>query len=228
MTILPASGSTGTCLKDLKGIATTTMSAASAAAVAVDARARAPSAPTSPASVLGPRLLLITTLWPTAIARWAIACPMLPLPMNPIVAMGAPSVLWTDRSCSPRVRHDPRIDRLGFRVQAVEDSQTLRRGFCTDQNLVVLGFYLSLFGEPAYNEPKIATPHINDSRRWTIGQESPTLGYFQRRESCALRSRLPRFRDYAGHIRGSNWRRHSPGATPIERRNARLNAVSVS
>jgi hypothetical protein len=38
--------------------------------------------------------LLITTLWPTAIARWAIACPMLPLPMNAIVAMAAPCVLW--------------------------------------------------------------------------------------------------------------------------------------
>jgi hypothetical protein len=31
--------------------------------------------------------LLITTLWPAAIARRAIACPTSPLPMNPMLAM---------------------------------------------------------------------------------------------------------------------------------------------
>src|SRR5439155_15635578 len=63
------------------------MSPAFAASPAVAARALGPSSATSADRVLGPRELLITTLWSLATASRAIWLPMCPAPIIPMVIM---------------------------------------------------------------------------------------------------------------------------------------------
>src|SRR5450631_12788 len=68
-------------------MATTTRSPAPAASSAVAARAIGPSSPVSSLSVSGPRELLSTTACPAATASRATVPPIIPLPMNPTVAI---------------------------------------------------------------------------------------------------------------------------------------------
>jgi hypothetical protein len=62
---------------------------AAPASAAVAARAFGPRLSITSANVSGLRELLSTTSCPLAIARFATAWPMLPLPMNPIVVTAA-------------------------------------------------------------------------------------------------------------------------------------------
>src|SRR5436190_8168113 len=68
------------------------MSPAFAASMAVAARAFGPSSATSVDKVCGPRELLITTLYPCAIASRAIWLPMCPAPISPMVLITVPMV----------------------------------------------------------------------------------------------------------------------------------------
>src|SRR5215813_6755950 len=71
----------------LSGMVTTTMSPAAAASAGVAACASGPSSATRPASVSGPRELLITTLWPWATASRATWLPICPAPIKPMVLL---------------------------------------------------------------------------------------------------------------------------------------------
>src|SRR5450755_4349023 len=68
-------------------MATTTRSPAPAASSAVAARAMGPSSLVSSLRVSGPRELLSTTACPAATASRATVLPIIPLPMNPTVAI---------------------------------------------------------------------------------------------------------------------------------------------
>src|ERR1700761_7651243 len=69
------------------GVATTTMPPASAVSSTFSARAIGPSSATRSFSVSGPRELLSTTVCPAATLSRATVPPILPLPMNPMVAI---------------------------------------------------------------------------------------------------------------------------------------------
>src|ERR1700761_6785912 len=71
------------------GVATTTRSPSSAASSTEQARAIGPSAATRSLSVSGPRELLRITECPAATLSRATVPPMLPLPINPTVAIVA-------------------------------------------------------------------------------------------------------------------------------------------
>src|ERR1700742_2315374 len=105
MTALSTTGRTGTWLMAASGVATTTMSPASAVSSTLSARAVGPSSATRSFSVSGPRELLITTVCPAATLSRATVPPILPLPMNPMVAI--PPILSPPRAGIPGRGHGP-------------------------------------------------------------------------------------------------------------------------